>query len=1101
MANKITIEISVDDKGTAVMKQFGQNSSDALKQTEDAAKKQSGIVDQLKGNWVAASAAIVAAWMAVNKIVGSVSDVTMAAARYETLGVVMRVVGNNAGYTGDQMEGFAKGLEKTGISMSGARESLTRMAQAQLDLNKASALARVAQDAAVIGSVNSSEAFQRLVYGIQSAQTEVLRTIGINVNFENSYKKVAEQTGRNTASFSEAEKSAIRMNAVLTAGKAIAGAYESAMDSAGKQLLSLERHFDNLKVLAGAAFTPALAEIVQVITASIVGLNKNLSGEEGKQAIQDWGTNFRINIISVEAEFMRMAMLIDRAGQGLSMIGMGLTGVGSALGIESSKKRFEAAAQMYLDYEKRYMETDKTLEALALKQIALERSLTAEGKAAAKAAEEAAEKKRMAGALASAAKKEAVEEQTAAEKSIVEAIRKAQIEIDAYGQSQHEKDLIRIDSEEEKWRAAKVSEVKIAQWKGLELQKAEQKSLEDQVKASKEYQKQMDEREKSIQNGAKKTAEEVLKFNKEKSDAERQIYKDMRQYAGEFYASELALINEQAAAYRKKGVNEVAIALWVAEETRKAEYKKAEYSNDFFEGVRSELQKMKAEMTSWGKAGQDTVKSFAANSKNIMSTIFFDAYKSQLKSTGDYFTAFTDNMAQQFFDTLSKMITEATIKEIVLFFKSSWTENGGSVLNIVSSVLGIASNFLSGSGGSGNSGGNTPFYGEGGTISLAYGGWVPGFASGGNSYANDTVRAKLSPDEYVVDRETTAAIASQGKHGDTMLAHINPAEAALLKALGGAGTINERTGLPQFFDFGSILNIGTGGIYGAISGDWGGTKDIWNYLNPGAVSAYKAYYSHDVWDLIDAVFDPITGPGITHLLNASGGAVNKVLPWVGELIAAIAPTVGAIVGGVVSYGNPAGAAGGAAAGSGFASKWNQETNKEALEKAAIVAAVTYVSQYAGQYAAAETGSKIAGKAATMATAYAAKYIINEALGSVLVSDKVAAGQLAVSFAGAQDNGLLSFLQQSMDDLSGRKYAFPAKNGLDYVPYDNFYIRGHEGEAMLNKQEADEWRSGKNAAGIVENHFHFNVTGDLLDADGFARKIVPAINKALKARVH
>jgi hypothetical protein len=42
-------------------------------------------------------------------------------------------------------------------------------------------------------------------------------------------------------------------------------------------------------------------------------------------------------------------------------------------------------------------------------------------------------------------------------------------------------------------------------------------------------------------------------------------------------------------------------------------------------------------------------------------------------------------------------------------------------------------------------------------------------------------------------------LARQGRMGDTMLAHINPEEAALLKARGGAGTINPNTGLPQYF--------------------------------------------------------------------------------------------------------------------------------------------------------------------------------------------------------------------------------------------------------------------------------------------------------------
>lgn len=56
-------------------------------------------------------------------------------------------------------------------------------------------------------------------------------------------------------------------------------------------------------------------------------------------------------------------------------------------------------------------------------------------------------------------------------------------------------------------------------------------------------------------------------------------------------------------------------------------------------------------------------------------------------------------------------------------------------------------------------------------------------------------------------------MARRGRHGDTMLAHINPEEAAMLRARGGAGTINPDTGLPQFFSlkklFKAVLPIAT----------------------------------------------------------------------------------------------------------------------------------------------------------------------------------------------------------------------------------------------------------------------------------------------------
>lgn len=48
-------------------------------------------------------------------------------------------------------------------------------------------------------------------------------------------------------------------------------------------------------------------------------------------------------------------------------------------------------------------------------------------------------------------------------------------------------------------------------------------------------------------------------------------------------------------------------------------------------------------------------------------------------------------------------------------------------------------------------------------------------------------------------------LASKGRYGDTMLAHITPEEADMLQSMGGSGTINPETGLPEFF-FKKIFN-------------------------------------------------------------------------------------------------------------------------------------------------------------------------------------------------------------------------------------------------------------------------------------------------------
>ena len=48
-------------------------------------------------------------------------------------------------------------------------------------------------------------------------------------------------------------------------------------------------------------------------------------------------------------------------------------------------------------------------------------------------------------------------------------------------------------------------------------------------------------------------------------------------------------------------------------------------------------------------------------------------------------------------------------------------------------------------------------------------------------------------------------LSQYGRGGDTMVAHISSDEARLLKSLGGSGTINPTTGLPEFFSLGNVF--------------------------------------------------------------------------------------------------------------------------------------------------------------------------------------------------------------------------------------------------------------------------------------------------------
>jgi hypothetical protein len=68
------------------------------------------------------------------------------------------------------------------------------------------------------------------------------------------------------------------------------------------------------------------------------------------------------------------------------------------------------------------------------------------------------------------------------------------------------------------------------------------------------------------------------------------------------------------------------------------------------------------------------------------------------------------------------------------------------------------------------------------------------------TYNPATAPASMPPEGFA-----QGGIASLGRNGDTMLAHITPDEAAMLRRRGGSGSINPATGLPEFFSLKGVF--------------------------------------------------------------------------------------------------------------------------------------------------------------------------------------------------------------------------------------------------------------------------------------------------------
>jgi hypothetical protein len=157
-------------------------------------------------------------------------------------------------------------------------------------------------------------------------------------------------------------------------------------------------------------------------------------------------------------------------------------------------------------------------------------------------------------------------------------------------------------------------------------------------------------------------------------------------------------------------------------------------------------------------------------------------------------------------------------------------------------------------------------------------------------------------------------IAGLGRYGDTMLAHITPQEAMMLRRQGGAGSINPVTGLPEFFNIfkevGNAFKRAGDAVVGAV-------KD--------AGSAIKRFAKSSVGRMITGIaiayfLGPLAAQAMfgagTALSAVSVGAVSGFLGGAGSTLLAGGSikdalrdgAVGGIIGGAGSFATQGGTA-------------------------------------------------------------------------------------------------------------------------------------------------------------------------------------------------
>lgn len=163
--------------------------------------------------------------------------------------------------------------------------------------------------------------------------------------------------------------------------------------------------------------------------------------------------------------------------------------------------------------------------------------------------------------------------------------------------------------------------------------------------------------------------------------------------------------------------------------------------------------------------------------------------------------------------------------------------------------------------------------------------------------------------------EAARIVAGRGRGSDTMLAHITPEEAKLLRSRGGMGTINPKTGLPEYGLFSSIGKAIKGvfkGIANAVKsivkspiGKILATVALATFLGPAGIGVASSLGTAGTMALASGTVTALGGGNLKQILTsaatayfgAPGGAVSQ---YVGNLgitnVAANAAVTAGIVG-------------------------------------------------------------------------------------------------------------------------------------------------------------------------------------------------------------
>lgn len=670
----------------------------------DKTEKQSaGLVSKLKGHWLGLTAAVAGVAVSLSKA----WDLAAGSAQYlesmQNLSGLAAAYGTTATEITDKIQSIGDGMISMATSADVAYSGLAKNLKPDMLYGLAKA-ATVLNDSM---GMTADEAFQSMASALELNKQKSLKLAVGTIDLKDRYGDLASK-------MSEAEKQSAFYNLIMEKTNEISTRLGGNTKSTADRMETFQVKVANLKTELGIM----TLTIVDNLLPAMGFLNTELSKDAGAT----WGKKFTLALIPIEAEIYRLAMLLDKVGGTATSAQMLLYGPGRALGVESSTKRFEAAADANMMFQKRYEESDAALVALAQKEAQLQAELAGNVSSPAAPVTPPPATSRPTGA-------------GTADKSIASLIKswkEMAMTIAAKMESQGLDDLgkklrdnqLEADQLKEKYKnlpqalRASAYETIDKQKTGLDIKAHEDAAIEQMKK--------------EIELGVEATKSGIDRI-KERGEAARDLYKDMKGYEQEYYNESLKLIDDQVGRFRAAALDEIAIEKWKEEQKRLAALqikRSVAGAGTFDEGWSEGIKDWGKDVNNMFVQGEKLAKTTAQSMSSSFSDFFFDAVKGECKSFQDYFQSFADSILKAFTDMLADMVAKWIMETAKMTLMGSDGKGGllGAAVNL---GMGFVSSFAGANSGQGLGvvSGSTPAQVEASGGIVAHSGGLVGYDS------------------------------------------------------------------------------------------------------------------------------------------------------------------------------------------------------------------------------------------------------------------------------------------------------------------------------------------------------------------------------------